>query len=57
MRDGQAWLVEPFVAVQEHVEVDRARPEARPGAPDATETGFDLEQTLEQHARRKLGLD
>jgi len=57
MRDGQAWLVQPFVAVQEQVEVDRTRAEARPLAPGTPQQAFDLEETLEQPPRREVGLE
>ena len=57
VRNLKAGLVDRLVAVEEQVEVDRAGAETGADAPDAAQTSFDLEQTLEQHARRKLGLD
>jgi subtilisin family serine protease len=58
---GQPWmwdletrLLDPVVAVEEQVEVDRPRPETRAGA-IAAELQLDLLQPLEERARRELG--
>src|SRR5690348_11498823 len=56
MRHGQARLVDHDVAVQEQVEVDRARPPVGLGTL-ASELALDLEETLEQRARLELGLE
>ena len=49
---GQARLVDRPVAVEQQVEVDRARPPARALA-HAAELALDLEQPVEQRARRQ----
>src|SRR5690242_17964090 len=56
MRDGEARLFDRLVAVDEEVEVDRARPEARAFAAIATEAGLDGEQALEQRSRAEFRL-
>src|SRR5918994_4250146 len=53
MRDFQPWLVHGLAAVEEQVEIDRARPEARAGAV-SPELAFDVLKPLEQRPRRKL---
>jgi len=57
MRDGQARLVDRLLAVEQQIEVDRARPEARAFPADTAEPALDLEQTLEELARRQRGLE
>jgi len=57
MRDGQARLVDRLLAVEQQIEVDRARPEARPLAADAAEQALDREQPLEELTRRQRGLE
>src|SRR5438105_8712457 len=57
MRNCQARLVDGLVAVEQQVEVDRARPETRPRAADTAEPALDLEQSLEELARRQRGLE
>ena len=55
MRDGEAGLVDRALPEEEQVEVDRARPPARPFA-HAAERALDVEQAIEQLARRQVGL-
>ena len=56
MRDGEARLVDDAVAVEEQVEVDRARPPVRAVAFTA-EPALDSEQYVEQRPRLELGVD
>ena len=53
MRQGQARQVELDVVVEQQVEVEGARPV--PVAADASETGFDVEQRVEQGFGRQRG--
>ena len=55
MRDGQAGLVDHLVAVEQQVEVDRARPPALPAL--AAQLALDREEDVEQLPRRELGLE
>ena len=57
MRDGQAGLVDDLVAVDEEVEVDRARAEPRAFAAHAAEPALDREQPLQELARLQLGVE
>ncbi len=57
MRHREPRLVDGLLAVEQEVEVDRARAVARPRPTFATEVAFDLEQEVEQLARAELGLD
>ena len=57
MRDGQPGLVHDAVAVDEEVEVDRARAEAPLLVPNSAELPFDREQAGQELAGRELGLD
>src|SRR6476659_10440586 len=50
MRNLEARLVDRSVAVEQQVEVDGSRAEARPVASDATEAALDRKQALEQLA-------
>ena len=52
MRDGEARLVERLVAVEEQVEVDRPRPEARALAGPA-ERALDLQEGVQELPRRE----
>src|SRR4051812_14640493 len=54
--DLEARLVDPLTAVEEQVEVDRPRPVAGAAAL-AAELPPDLQQELEQNARRQLGVE
>ena len=56
MRHLEARLVDPLVAVEQEVEVDRARAEARAVA-RAAEPPLDPEQPVEERRGRELGLD
>src|SRR5262245_52032472 len=56
MRHFEAGLVDAPVAVEQQVEVDRTRPPARPFA-NAPEVALDLEQPVEQRARRAIGVE
>jgi hypothetical protein len=51
----EARLVDLLVAVEEQVEVDRARPETRSVASDAAQAALDRQQPLEQLARAQRG--
>src|SRR5207253_6984134 len=57
MRHFQARLLDRLGAVEEEVEVDRARAEARALAPDAAKPPLDRQEPVEQLPRRELGLD
>src|SRR5688500_751090 len=59
MRDGEAGLRDRLVAVDEEVEVDRARPPShRIGlSPLAAELALELEQAVEELPRREVGLE
>ena len=57
MRHGQARLVDRLLAVEQEVEVDRARAVARPRPTLAAELALDLEQAVEQLAWAELCLD
>src|SRR5581483_12113859 len=56
MRNLEPGLADLPVAVQQQVQVDRARPEPRP-APRAAETPLDREQPVEEFACGQAGLD
>ena len=56
VRHGQVGLVDHGVAVEEQVEIDRPRAEAR-ALPRAAERALDLEEALEQLVRRELRLE
>ena len=57
MRHVQARDVDRLVAVEEQVEVDRARAEARAAAADAAEAALDVEEEREEVSCAELGLD
>ena len=52
MRDDEPRLVDLLVAEEEEIEVDRARPPLPPG-PFAAEAPLDVEQSIEEGARRR----
>src|SRR4051812_4487676 len=56
MRHHEPRLVDRLVAVEQEVEVDRPWPPPRPDA-FPTEAALDVEQVVEQAARREGGLD
>ena len=56
VRHGEPRLVDRLVAVEEKVEVDRPRPEPRPGAL-APERALDREQPFEELPGREIRLD
>jgi hypothetical protein len=56
VRDVETGLVDGSFAVEEQVEVDRARAPAR-ALPNAAQLSFDVEEAVEQLAGRQLGLD
>ena len=57
MRDGEPRLGDPVVAVEQQVEVERAGAVRRRGRAVTPEPPLQLEQGVEQLARRQLGLE
>ena len=57
VRDGQARLIHDPVAVEQEVEVDRARAEARALLADPAQHALDGEEAVEQVTRREPRLD
>ena len=55
VRDFEAWLADPQIAVEQDVQIEGARPVLKARGPIAAELLLDPHQTLQQSARREAG--